>query len=364
MLKQELFAQITWQDGRRAPYRRFSYGGEILQRFSDQVTTWGSFNAQWRLVHRKAFMPTLNDAEGEGRPDTFFEYHNLYFDRFNVFDAFLSPEARRQHLGRFNLRVGRFYVPHGLNLQTDTHGTLLQLSNERNLGFERDWYAGLWGALSPALNYDLAMMAGSGYDLRLEGQKGLLALRISLANRFLYEHGWEGGISVLSGERISKHSLMRSPSVAARSTDGRFIETRRLGLDARHTRPLPWGTLTMTGEWSAGRDASDDILSQLYQVDFLRRDRRLGYALQYRRFRQGSEPVPMPMGRSAMSRAEPSTAAPGPIEASLVGEATWYFRHEVGNANLHWIKLSVERQMERQVGGRQVLATVQYYRYW
>ncbi len=363
LIKQELFGQVTWRDGDGEPYRRFSYGGEILQRFSDQLRTWGSFNAQLRLVHRAAFLPTLNDTEGEGRGDGFLEYHNLYFDRFNALDPFLSPAARRQHLGRFNLRVGRFYVPHGLNLQTDTHGTLLQLSNERNLGFERDWYAGLWGALTPALNYDLYAMAGSGYDLRLEGQKGLLGLRISLANRFRFEHGWEGGISLLTGERISKHSLMRSPSVAARADGGRFIETRRLGLDARHTRPLPRGTLTMTGEWSAGRDESDDIFSHLYQVDFLRRDRRLGYALQYRRFRQEGEAVAMPMGMG-MGMAAPPATVPGPVEASLIGEVTWYFRNEVGNANLHWIKLNVERQFERPVGRRGVRTTLQYYRYW
>jgi hypothetical protein len=31
------------------------------------------------------------------------------------------------------------YLPFGLNLQTDTHATLQQLSNDRNFGFERDW---------------------------------------------------------------------------------------------------------------------------------------------------------------------------------------------------------------------------------
>lgn len=359
LLKQELFGQITWQDGRKEPYRRFSYGGEILQRFSDQVSTWGSFNAQWRLVHRRAFLPTLNDAEGEGRHAVVFEYHNLYFDRFNALDTFMSPPARQRHLGRFNLRMGRFYVPHGLNLQTDTHGTLLQLSNERHLGFERDWYVGFWGALSSALNYDLAMMAGSGYDLRLEGQKGLLALRLSLGNRFRYDQGWEGGISVLTGERLSKHSLERSSSVAARADGGRFIETRRLGLDARYTRPLRQGALTMTGEWSAGRDEADNILSQLYQVDFLRRDRRRGYALQYRRFRQDSDGVALPAGLAV-----PAMALSGPVESSWIGEVSWYLRNEVGNANLHWIKLHIERQGERLSGRPQGRATVQYYRYW
>jgi len=354
-IKQELYEQLTWRDGGNEPYRRLSYGGELLQRFSDSVKTWGSFNAQLRLVNRAKYITTQNDAEGEARTDWFLEYHNLYFDDFDALDSFLSPEARARHLGRFNFRAGRFYLPSGINLQTDTHGTLLQLSNERNFGFERDWYAGFWGAVSPSLNYDLYGMAGSGYDLRLEGQKGLLGFRLSLANKYLFDSGWEGGISLITGERISKHALMRSPSVMALADSGRFIETRRVGVDARHSRPVSRGTLTMTGEWSAGRDEEDHLFTQLYQMDFLRRDRKLGYSLQYRRFRQEIGPGPMP----AMV-----DQVPGPDDASLIGEVTWYFRNDIGNANLHWLKLNVERQFERQTGKPGVLTAIQYYRYW
>lgn len=354
-IKQELYEQVTLRDGEDAPYRRLSYGGEILQRFSDEVKTWGSFNAQLRLVHRADYIETQNDVEGNSRSDWFLEYHNLYFDNFNALDSFLSPEARARHLGRFNFRAGRFYLPSGINLQTDTHGTLLQLSNERNFGFERDWYAGFWGALSSKLNYDLYAMAGSGYDLRLEGQKGLLGFRLSLANTYLYENGWEGGVSLITGERMSEHALMRSPSVADRADRGKFIETRRVGLDARHTRPVSRGTLTFTGEWTAGRDEDDDIYTQLYQIDFLRLDRRLGYALQYRRFRQeiGAGPMPAMSGQS-----------PGSTDASLIGEVTWYFRNDIGNSNLHWVKLNLEHQIERQTGDTGIQATLQYYRYW
>lgn len=354
-LRQELYGQVSWAEGGTEPYRRWSYGGEVLQRFSDDVKTWGSFNAQLRLVHRAAYLPTLNDAEGESRPDWFLEYHNLYFDRFNALDAFLSPEARAKNLGKFNFRLGRFYLPSGLNLQTDTHGTLLQLSNERNFGFERDWYAGFWGALTSDLNYDLYAMAGSGYDLRLEGQKGLLGLRVSLAGKYLYDKGWEGGVSLITGERISKHALMRSPGVAALTDAGKFIETRRIGIDARHTKPVSRGTMTWTGELSAGRDEEENIFTQLYQMNFLRRDRRLGYALQYRRFYQDIGEGPMP-GMAAV--------LPSKTDASLIGEVTWYFRNDIGNSNLHWLKLNIEHQLERQTGRPALVTTLQYYRYW
>ena len=32
--------------------------------------------------------------------------------------------------------------------------------------------------------------------------------------------------------------------------------------------------------------------------------------------------------------------------------------------DLHWVKLNVEKQTERQAGPKAVLGTLQYYRYW
>ena len=121
-----------------------------------------------------------------------------------------------QNVGRFNFRAGRFYVPFGLNLQTDTHGTVLQLSNERNFGFERDWYTGFWGAINKHLNYDAYYLTGSGYDLKFKGQSGLGALRISLANKYSSQYGLEGGVSVMAGERLAVRGC-RQRSTAERS---------------------------------------------------------------------------------------------------------------------------------------------------
>src|SRR5437868_6411103 len=87
-----------------------------------------------------------------------------------------------------------FHDTFGLNLQTDTHGTILQLSNEKNFGFERDWYTGLWGIISEDFNYDAYYLAGSGYDLKYKGQSGLAAARLSLSNKYSSENGIEGGL--------------------------------------------------------------------------------------------------------------------------------------------------------------------------
>jgi hypothetical protein len=316
--------EIMLQYGRvdRAGARQ-SAGFEALKKLSSETRTWASFDFQGRLVRRDRAPASLNDMEGMKRPGWFFEYHNAYADFYNPLDPLLSDERRAAMLGRVNLRVGRFYVPFGLNTQTDTHGTVLQLSNERNFGFERDWYTGVWGSATNSLDYGVYYLAGSGYDLKYKGQRGLTAGRASLSNRFLSEYGLEGGASWLQGERLSP--------------EGERVVTRRGGVDGRWRRPAPGGTASWTTELSDGRDASAAVFTQLHQLEYLRASRRWGAAAQFRRF---------------------------PGESSALVEATWYLRNDVASSNLHWIKLNVERQTERRAGALDTILTLQYYRYW
>ena len=311
-----------------------------------------------RLVRRDNFHEVLNDAEGRDRRGWFVEYHNLYLDLYDVLNPSLTDAGRSEHAGRFNFRIGRFYLPFGLNLQTDTHGTVLPLSNERNFGFERDWYAGLWGSINADLNYDCYYLLGSGYDVSFKGQSGLLGTRLSLSNKYFNEYGIESGLSFLSGQRISEHALERSPSIAMRAGPDGFIDTLRYGGDLRWRQPIPTGSLTLTTELSAGDDQSEHVFTQLYQTDYLTLNRKFGLSGQYRQFKQNLQPAPG-AGGGGMSGGNG-----GKTDASLIGEVTWYFRNDLGNANLHWVKLNVERALERQRGGNDTLITLQYYRYW
>ena len=325
--RKEIMSQFDMSEQGR-PASRQSVGFEALKKFSTLTATLASFNFQGRLVRRDGFHPVLNDMEGESRSGWAFEYHNVYLDLYNVLNPVLSDEQRGENLGRFNLRVGRFYVPFGLNLQTDTHGTVLQLSNERNFGFERDWYTGFWGTINQHLNYDAYYLMGSGYDVKFKGQKGLGAIRLSLSNKYSSEYGLEAGLSILGGERLSHEAQGR-------------IETQRVGLDGRLRRAIPTGLVTFTSEISGGRDVPDTVFTQLYQTEYLHASRRWGLATQYRRFGQDS------LG----------------ADASIVGEITWYLRNDVGNSNLHWIKLNVERRLERMQGLPKLVVTLQYYFY-
>ena len=316
--RKEILLQADTNEDANAAGRE-SVGFEVLKKFSTDTSTVASFDFQGRFVRRDGFNPVQNDLMGAGSLGWKFEYHNFYADFYNVL-------GRRASVGRVNFRAGHFYVPFGLNLQTDTHATVLQLSNEGNFGFERDWYAGFYGSINKRLNYDAYYMAGSGYDLKFKGQSGLGAVRISLGNSYSSEYGLEGGISAIAGERL---------------WDGVPLKTQRIGVDARYRHTAPHGLLTFTTEWSGGRDATDPVHTQLYQTEYLRNSRRWGVATQYRNF-----------AREGM-----------PVTSALAGEFTWYFRNDVAGSNSHWIKLNVERQFESSFGPPRTIVTLQYYFY-
>jgi hypothetical protein len=332
--RKEIMSQFdTTEDGR--PASRQSVGFEILKKFSTATSTVAAFDFQGRFVRRDRYNGAPNDMEGATRPGWSFEYHNLYVDLYNVFNPLMGDAARGRNVGRFNFRAGRFYVPFGLNLQTDTHGTVLQLSNEENFGFERDWYAGFYGSINRHLNYDAYYLAGSGYDLKFKGQSGLAGVRISLGNRYSAQYGLEGGVSVLAGERLAQD--MHGDQMLGL----RPLKTRRVGMDARYRHSAPGGLLTFTNEVSGGRDARDPVFTQLHQADYLAASRRWGVASQFRRFTQD--------GRGA--------------DSSLSGEFTWYFRNDVAGSNTHSIRLNVARQLERAYGPPHTVVTLQYYFY-
>lgn len=325
--RKEIMSQFdTNEQGNLAS--RQSAGFEVQKKFSTATATLASFNFQGRLVRRDGWNPVLNDLEGQRRLGWKFEYHNFYLDLYNALNPVLSDEQRGDNVGHFNIRVGRFYVPMGINLQTDTHGTVLQLSNEQNFGFERDWYTGFWGTLNKHLSYDAYYLAGSGYDLKFKGQSGIGGIRVSLANRYSYEYGLEGGFAILAGERL----VPNAPSP---------VETKRVGLDGRYRQTVPTGLLTITSELTGGRDFSNTVFTQLYQAEYLPASRQWGVATQYRQIWQDS------LGANA----------------SIIGELSWYFRNDIGNSNLHWIKLNIDHQLEQMQGPRNTIYTLQYYFY-
>jgi len=321
-------------------YTKESIGGEVQKKFSTTTRTVGALDIQGRFVRRDNFFAVTNDSEGMDREGWFFEYHNLYLDLYDIANPLLSEDLKGSATGHFNLRVGRYYLPFGLNLQSDTHGTLLQLSNERNFGYERDWYAGLFGSVNRSVNYDLYYMLGSGYEPSPRFGGGMIGSRLSLSNSVKNDIGLEGGVSALQGKRRSSPMLYES--------EYDLIDTKRVGADLRYNHLFLDGTLTESTELSQGSDDGTSVLTQLYQVDYLHRSRAWGSAAQYRSF--AGERV--------------ATHGRGNSDTSIIGELTWFIRNDIESTNLHWIKLGIERQLEQMVGSRGTITTLQYYRYW
>ena len=125
------------------------------------------------------------------------------------------------------------------------------------------------------------------------------------------------------------------------------------------TFPVKW-QVKLNRYWSSGHVAFAGELTNRY---FLRsteheftyppyfQERALHRAF-YTRFWQDIGPGPVPMG------------TPSDVDASVALDLTYYFRNDITQANLHWIKLNVEQQLQRQRGDRDAIVTLQYYRYW
>ena len=308
-------------------YSRLSAGFEIQKRFSTATKTVASVDYQGRLVYRDHVLATAADAMGMDAERWTYETHNAYAEFYNVLG---DP-------GRFNLRAGRYYLPFGLNAQTDTHGTLLQLSNDRLFGADRDWQLTAHGSASAHLEYLAGYVFGVGPDQKLDGQAGMAVGRLGLGSDYLHGRGLEAGASGAFGERVDPHAGIEGA-----------IRTWRLGADLRKRIDTDLGPFTLTGEAAAGEDEEATVWSGLAQADWLHPGRRWGAAGQYCYFER--EPTGHGHG--------------GGIDERASAVLTRYFRNDVGSAALHWVALGVEEQIQAPEGDEDALAMVQYYRYW
>ena len=303
---------------------RLSAGFEIQKKFSTATKTVASFDYQGRLVYRDHVLATAADPMGMDAEQWTYETHNAYAEFYNLLG---DP-------GRFSLRAGRYYLPFGLNSQTDTHGTLLQLSNDRLFGADRDWQVTAYGTASEHLDYLAGYVFGAGPDQKLDGQAGMAVGRLGLNSDYLYARGLEAGVSGAFGERVDPHAGINGP-----------IRTWRLGADLRKRIDTDLGPFTLTGEAAAGEDEEATVWSGLAQADWLIPNRRWGAAAQYSVF-------------------DREASGPNSIDERASAVLTRYFRNDVGNAALHWIALGLEEQIQAPEGDGETVAMVQYYRYW
>ena len=109
--------------------------------------------------------------------------------------------------GRFNIRLGHFEIPFGLEQNIDTNGTVRQYSySDREI--KSDWGVSLNGVLEH-LEYELALSRGSGNKYSSRHDPYLLSARLgtpTTANLVLGLSGFYG--EILGGAGTTKHKML------------------------------------------------------------------------------------------------------------------------------------------------------------
>tara|TARA_B100000315_G_scaffold24924_1_gene21598 strand:+ start:75 stop:1220 length:1146 start_codon:yes stop_codon:yes gene_type:complete len=263
LFKKEVILGGSWSDEKNQITGRNSIGFEILKKISDRKGDWGSVLLQMRLVRYDHQFMLMNNNKMlpnhiDDMHDWELEFHDAYFKYSGRFK------------GRFNLRIGHFDVPYGLEQNVDTHSTLMQLMSTRNVGFKKDWGLSVGGQL-PEIDYEFAFTRGSGIEYIDHGENFLLSGRIGTPA----DENFSIGISGLYGEPIDSMGIMRGKKMAMMGKPntwfGRFdipdddiIRRWRIGLDSI----CLYGPFTFKGEISYGEDINQDVINGVLEIDY------------------------------------------------------------------------------------------------
>lgn len=145
--------------------------------------------------------------------------------------------------GKFNVRIGHFEIPFGLEQNIDTNGTLRQYSFS-NRGIKADWGASINGNLNK-LDYELALTRGSSNEFLDRDDPYILSGRIGTPSHkntiygFSYFYG-----DVLAGTQT--------------------IRRKQLGLDIAHYYKQ-WEFLS---ELSGGENSDIEVLNWLGEISW------------------------------------------------------------------------------------------------
>lgn len=138
--------------------------------------------------------------------------------------------------GKFNVRIGHFEIPFGLEYQIDTNGTLRQLTSG-DRGVKADWGMSINGIM-PNFEYEVALTRGSGNEIKSKDNPHIFSGRIgSLANK-----NFVTGLSWFTGDVLGKNGV---------------TQRQKVGLDASYYY-YQWQFAT---EVSIGQTAQNDTVN-------------------------------------------------------------------------------------------------------
>lgn len=185
------------------------------------------------------------------------------FEGGDDWDLFSKITAVNLHLsrnGRFNIKLGHYEIPYGLEATINSNGTLRQFSHPSNLGQKLDWGVTVNGTF-PKFQYEIGLSRGSGIDYHSKGDPYALAGRIG--SPIDTENFWgtsSYGISFYQAD-------LRHPS-------GLTQDRWRIGLDGQHYM----GPVGILGEASIGETDSQDTVNGLLEANLSnRRETVLAY---------------------------------------------------------------------------------------
>lgn len=149
--------------------------------------------------------------------------------------------------GLFNIRVGHFEVPFGLEQTINTNGTLRQFSSPENLGIVADWGVSINGNVK-ATEYEVSLTRGTGNEWTNRGEPFIVAGRVGTK----LDHDLAAGVSGFYGD-------VSTPALPADT-----VRRLRVGADAIYDL----GPFTLLGEFSVGQDDGDDVVNALVELDW------------------------------------------------------------------------------------------------
>ena len=183
--------------------------------------------------------------------------------------------------GQFNLRVGHFEIPYGLEHVINTNGTLRDFTHGRNLGVKADWGAGINGDLG-RWEYEATLSRGTGNEYSSRGRPYAVAARVgtdrdqAVALGVSFFHGrvanpgaaglWRGGFDL----------------PAAIPDVGAIVRRTRTGVDLQARR----GPFDFLVEGSFGRDYHQAVGNAFAEVDWNSPGQRVQIYTQVRAFFQ------------------------------------------------------------------------------
>ncbi|MBG79974.1 MAG: hypothetical protein CMJ39_04590 [Phycisphaerae bacterium] len=227
----DLSGRFEWNSQRREWGISQFYGFDLFKVFSGKEGDWGTLLLQ-------GFATRINNVQPH---PWFFDGPTDWEFVYRIFNFNYTGLAG----GRFNIKVGHFEMPFGLEMLIDTNGTLRNVDLARNLGIKADWGVTVNGVLEH-VEYEIGLGRGSGNEWHASGSPYEFVGRIGTSR----SEPWVFGVSGFYGD-------LYRPNVP-----GNTIHRRRLGFD------VSWfgAPVDIMSQISFGLDGEDTVVNSLIEL--------------------------------------------------------------------------------------------------